>query len=118
MLNIHEIKEVLSKAYKAANEESLATSKACIANPDDTATWKADALATAKSLALFEALDVVTTISWHSDETAEQIVNRIVKKVTFRAEYPIKKMYEDAEATAAKGEEVSELSTQDEALSA
>ena len=101
MLNIHEIKEVLSKAHVAAHEESLATSKACIANPDDTATWKADALATAKSLALFEALDVVTTISWHSDETAEQIVNRIVKAITFKAEYSANKLYEDIEAKSA-----------------
>lgn len=118
MLNIHEIKEGLSKAYYAAHEESMATSEACFANPHNDELWKADALATAKTLALFDALDIVTQISWHSNETAEEIVNSIVKAVTFKAEYPVKKRYEEIEATAAKCEEVSETLVQDEALSA
>lgn len=110
MLNIHEIEEVLRKVYEAAHEESIATNEACIANPNNTEIWKEGELATARSIALFDALDIVTKISWYSNETAEEIVNRIVKAVTFKAEYPVKKMWDDSEEAKPQEEELMELS--------
>lgn len=101
MLNIHEIEEALRKAHDAAHEEYLATSNAYLADSDNPKLQLADAIATEKVIALSDALDTVTQISWHSDETAEQIVNRIVKAITFKAEYSANKLYEDIEAKSA-----------------
>ncbi|MBR0287810.1 MAG: hypothetical protein IJQ82_02405 [Selenomonadaceae bacterium] len=100
MLDINEIENALREATNAAHEEYLATAEAWLANPTDPAVILADRIATDKQLALQDALDIITQISWHSDETAEQIVARIVKEITFKVEYTAKKLWEIDEAQA------------------
>lgn len=79
----------------------MTISEAFIAtNCDDKALQLADTIATNKHLALQDALDVVTKISRYSDETAKQIVDRIIKEITFKVEFVAKKMSEPDEALA------------------
>lgn len=101
MLDIHEIEKVLQKALDAASDEYFAAGEAWFANPENRELDTANQIATNKMLALQDALDVVTQISWYSDETAEQIVDRIVKEITFKVEFVEKKMSEPAEAKTA-----------------
>ena len=101
MLNICEIEEVLREACDKACEEYFATGEAFLAGSTNPEIVLANTIATDKMLALQDALDVVTQISWHSDETAEQIVARIVKEITFKVEFVAKKMSESNEAQTA-----------------
>lgn len=99
MLNIYEIEEILRKECDKAHEEYLASAEAYLADSTNPEIILANTIVTNKMLALQDALDIVTQISWHSDETAEQIVDRIVKEITFKAEYVAKKMSYPGEGT-------------------
>ena len=100
MLNIHEIEEVLRGVCDKAHEEYLAATEVYLADSTNPEVILADTIVTNKTLALQDALDVVTQISWHSDETAEQIVDRIVKEITFKVEFVAKKCWKSDEAQA------------------
>lgn len=94
MVNIHEIEKFLREATNKTHEEYLAAAEGYLADSTNHEAILADTIVTNKMLALQDALDIITQISWHSDETAEQIVDRIVKEITFKVEFVAKKMSE------------------------